>query len=178
MKSFVSLIPSDRISNNDERKDYTHGEGSNDFSSEFRYAHIEPLFTELSPSIEATDICHDSSILDDIKRPADAHYCCFCPQSPSGSPLSLLRKAELSTIPNIEDTVSRLMNRIIKLYNNLSEKLTPFFLSPTAWTSPSPSIIEAFRDWGYYSGMELMPTGAHTLGRTSSRFITMSKLPR
>ncbi|THU95417.1 hypothetical protein K435DRAFT_966445 [Dendrothele bispora CBS 962.96] len=60
--------------------------------------------------------------------------------------LSLLPWAEPSPIPNTEDTVSSLMNEILKLYNNLSETSTPSFLYATAWTSSSPSIIKPFRD--------------------------------
>ncbi|THU99902.1 hypothetical protein K435DRAFT_964280 [Dendrothele bispora CBS 962.96] len=68
---FISLIPSDRLPNYDERKDLEL------FSAILESAHIGPLFTKLSPSssIAASNIeCCDSSIPNDIKRPAKPHY--------------------------------------------------------------------------------------------------------
>ncbi|THU92053.1 hypothetical protein K435DRAFT_967856 [Dendrothele bispora CBS 962.96] len=159
MTPFINLIPSDRLSNYEERKDLvsfstssinviglvriTHGEPSDDLNSGLSSAHIDSLLVELSPfdSIEATDIeCSG--------QPAEPHDTAVVPKSGGevAHTLSLLPWAEPSPIPNIKDTVSLPMNEILKLYNNLSEMSTPSFLNATAWNSSSPSIIKPFRD--------------------------------
>ncbi|THU96482.1 hypothetical protein K435DRAFT_858508 [Dendrothele bispora CBS 962.96] len=112
-------------------------------SSGPRSAHIDSLFTELSSSglIEATDIkCRDSSILNDIKRPAEPHYtAAVVPKSGVPHSLGSVKGGTSSSISNIEDTVSSSMNGILKLYN-LSETLIPFLTLRPELHLPLPSL--------------------------------------
>ncbi|THU95421.1 hypothetical protein K435DRAFT_859558 [Dendrothele bispora CBS 962.96] len=61
------------------------------------------------------------------------------PKSEGSLTLSLLRRAEHSLIPKIEDTISSPMNGILKLDNNLSETLTPFLILQPGLHLPVPS---------------------------------------